>query len=176
MSTNKKPVPVVDRRTQQAVEAFEKALKLLHKRDYEKAAEQLDALMQDFPEEREVLERVRSYRALCTRALAEARKSAFKPKGFEEIVKYGVYLHNRGEFQEALKFLRQAEELHPRNEHVQYCLAATAARAGDTPAALKALRTAIQASPANRALAKSDSDFDPIRSHPGFQAVKEVIV
>ena len=167
MSTNKKPVPVVDRRTQQAVEAFEKALKLLHKRDYEKAAEVLDSLIEDFPEERDVLERARAYRALCARALAE-RKSAFKPKGFEEIVKYGVYLHNRGEFEEALKFLRQAEEIHPRNEHVLYCLAATAARAGDTAAALKALRTAIQASPGNRALAKSDSDFDPIRNDDEF--------
>ena len=44
--SGKKPVPVVDRRTQQAVEAFEKALKTLHKRDYEKAEEQLAALGQ----------------------------------------------------------------------------------------------------------------------------------
>jgi tetratricopeptide (TPR) repeat protein len=169
MNSNKKPgTMVLDRRTQQAVEAFEKALKVLHKRDYEKAAEQLDALIEGFPEERDVLERARAYRALCTRALAEAKKAAFKPKGFDEIVKYGVYLHNRGEFEEALKFLRQAEEIHPRNEHVLYCLAATASRAGDTSAALKALRTAIQASPANRALAKSDSDFDPIRDDDEF--------
>ena len=95
-------------------------------------------------------------------------KPAFKPKGFEEIVKYGVYLHNRGEFEEALKFLRQAEEIHPRHEHVLYCLAATAARAGDTAAALKALRTAIQASAGNRALAKGDADFDPIRDEDEF--------
>jgi Tfp pilus assembly protein PilF len=168
MSANKKPVPVLDRRTQQAVEAFEKALRTLHKRDYEKAAEQLDALIEDFPEEREVLERARAYRTLCTRALAESKKSAFKPKGFDETVKYGVYLHNRGEFEEALKFLRQAEEMHPKNEHVLYCLAATASRAGDTAASLKALRAAIQASAGNRALAKSDSDFDPIRDEDEF--------
>ena len=56
----------------------------------------------------------------------------------------------------------------PLLEHVLYCLAATAARAGDTASALKALRSAIAASPANRAQARSDSDFDPIREDEEF--------
>ena len=111
-------------------------------------------------------ERARTYKALCDRSLE--RRPSFKPKGFEELLNYGVYLHNRGEFEQALKFLRQAEELSPKNEHVLYCLAATAARAGDTAAALKALESAIVASAGNRALAKSDSDFDPIRDEDAF--------
>jgi tetratricopeptide (TPR) repeat protein len=166
--SGKKPVPVVDRRTQQAVEAFEKAVKTLHKRDYEKAEEQLTALIATFPEERDVVERARSYQALCVRALGESKRAAYKPKGFDETVRYAVYLHNRGEFEQALKFLRQAEEMNPKNEHVLYILAATAARAGDTAAALTALESAIAASPGNRALAKSDSDFDPIRDEDAF--------
>ena len=63
-----------------------------------------------------MLERARSYRALCERALD--KRPAYKPKGFDEMLHYGVYLHNRGEFEEALKFLRQAAEMHPQNEHV----------------------------------------------------------
>ena len=160
--------PVVDRRQSAALEAFEKGLRALGKKDYERAGEIFQELIDSYPEERDLLERTRAYRAVCERAQAESKRSPFKPKTFDEMVNYGVYLHNRGEFEEALKFLRQAEEVHPRNEHVQYCLAATAARAGDTPAALKALRTAIQASPSNRALAKSDSDFDPIRNDDEF--------
>ena len=86
-----------------------------------------------------MLERARAYRP-PVRAGPASKRPAFKPKGFDELLNHGVYLHNRGEFEEALKFLRQAAEIHPQNEHVLYCLAATAARAGDTAAALKALR------------------------------------
>src|SRR5438552_17502471 len=164
--TAKKPTPVVDRRSQQAIDTFEKAMKAMGKHDYERAREHFDTLLAGFPEERDLLERARSYRAVCERALE--KRPTFRPKTFDEMLHHGVYLHNRGEYEEALKALRQAAEIHPKNEHVLYCLAATAARAGDTTSALKALRSAVAASPANRAQARSDSDFDPIREDEEF--------
>src|SRR5574341_1918430 len=139
MST-KKPA---ERRSNAALEAFEKALKALGRKDYERARETFADLITTHPDERELLERARAYHAVCERAMAEARRTPFKPKTFEDLLQYGVYLHNRGEFEEALRCLRQAVEMHPKNEHALYCLAATAARAGDTPSALKALRSAI---------------------------------
>ena len=54
MST-KKPVPTVERRTQQALDAFEKAMKALGKHDYERARELLDAVIEAYPEERDLL-------------------------------------------------------------------------------------------------------------------------
>ena len=150
----KKPAAVTDRRSQQALDLFERAAKALGKHDWERA--------------RDLLERARAYRAVCERALLEAKKTPFRPKGFEDLLNHGVFLHNRGEFEEALKVLRQAAEIHPKNEHVLYCLAATSARAGDSAAALKALRSAIAVSPANRAQARGDSDFDPIREDEEF--------
>jgi Flp pilus assembly protein TadD len=87
------------------------------------------------------------------------------------MLNHGVFLHNRGEYEEALRVLKQAAEIHPRNEHVLYCLAATAARTGDTATALKALRSAIAASPASRAQARSDSDFDLLRDDEEFIAL-----
>jgi tetratricopeptide (TPR) repeat protein len=167
MST-KKPAGPVERRTQQAIEAFERGIKAVGKRDFEKALSTFDELIEAYPEERDVVERARAYRTLAERSLTEAKRTSFRPKGFEDLVNHGVFLHNRGEYEEALKFLRQAAEIHPRNEHVLYCLAATAARAGDTPAALKALRSAIGLSPDNRAQARVDSDFDPIRDEDEF--------
>jgi tetratricopeptide (TPR) repeat protein len=160
--------PVVERRQSAALEAFEKGLRALGKKDYERAGEIFQELIDSYPEERDLLERTRAYRAVCERAQAESKRSPFKPKTFDEMVNYGVYLHNRGEFEEALKHLRQAVELHPKNEHGLYCLAATAARAGDTPSALKALRSAIAVGPSNRAQARTDPDFDPIRDDEGF--------
>ncbi len=165
--SGKKAGPM-DRRTSPAIDAFERALKALGKREFEKARDQFSALLSAYPEERELLERARTYVAVCERALAESRRSSFRPKSFEDLLAYGVYLHNRGEFDEALKALRQATEIHPKNEHALYCLAATAARAGDAGAAKKALRSAIAASSASRAQARSDSDFDSLRDDEEF--------
>jgi tetratricopeptide (TPR) repeat protein len=164
----KKPAAVTDRRSQQALDLFERAAKALGKHDWEKARDLLDSLIESQPDQRDLLERARAYRAVCERALLEAKKTPFRPKGFEDLLNHGVFLHNRGEFEEALKVLRQAAEIHPKNEHVLYCLAATSARAGDSAAALKALRSAIAVSPANRAQARGDSDFDPIREDEEF--------
>jgi tetratricopeptide (TPR) repeat protein len=169
MSDRKGSTAVADRRSSQALEIFERAVKAVGKKDFERALDLLETLIESHPEERDLLERARSYRLVCQRALE--KRPAFRPKGFEDLLNYGVFLHNRGEFPEALKYLQQAAEIHPRNEHVMYCLAATSARAGEAAAALKALRTAIAVNPANRAQARSDADFDPIRDDPEFIAL-----
>ncbi len=166
--SEKKAAAVVDRRHGQALEMFEKAVKALGRKDFERAADLLDELMASHSDERDLLERARSYRAFCGRALG---KRPPRPKSFEDLLNHGVYLHNRGEFAEAIKVLHQAAEIHPRNEHVLYCLAAAAARAGDAAAALKALKSAISVSPANRAQARRDSDFDAIRELAEFVAL-----
>jgi tetratricopeptide (TPR) repeat protein len=159
--------PVVDKRTSQALEAFERAVKALGKKDFERAQELLDALIESYPEERDLLERARSYRAICQRGLEKRPR----PKTFEDFLNQGVYLLNRGEYKEALKALQHASEIHPKNEHVLYCLAAAQARTGDRSAALKALRSAIHANPANKAQARADADFDPLREDSDFVAL-----
>jgi len=164
--SGKKTTGVAARRSIHALELFEKAMKALGKREYDKARDHLETLLASHAEEREVLERARTYLAICERALE--KRPAFRPKGFEDLLNFGVYLHNRGEFDEALKHLHQAAEIHPRNEHVLYCVAAAAARSGDTAAAIKALRSAIGVNPETRAQARNDSDFDPIREEDEF--------
>jgi tetratricopeptide (TPR) repeat protein len=166
--SEKKAAAVVDRRHGHALDMFEKAVKALGRKDFERASELLGELIASHPDERDLIERARSYLAFCERALGKRHP---KPKSFEDLLNYGVYLHNRGEFAEAIKVLHQAAEIHPRNEHVLYCLAAASARAGDIAAALKALKSAIAVSPANRAQARRDSDFDEIRDLAEFTAL-----
>jgi tetratricopeptide (TPR) repeat protein len=165
----KRSASALDRRSAQALDLFEKAVRALGKKDYGRAGDLLDELLETYPEERDILERARAYRAVVERG--SGKKASFRPKSFEELLNYGVFLHNKGEFEEALKFLSQAAEIHPRNENVLYCMAAAAARAGETPMALKALRSAIVVNSANRAQARSDSDFDPIREDEEFAAL-----
>jgi tetratricopeptide (TPR) repeat protein len=166
MSPKKATPPVTARRSAQAIDLFERAVKAVGKHDYDKGKEVLQTLIANHAEERDILERARAYLALCERALE--KKPSFRPKTFEDLLSYGVYLHNRGEFQDALKCLQQAADIHPKNEHVLYCVAAAAARSGDSAVAMKALRSAIVANPASRAQARSDSDFDPIREDDEF--------
>jgi len=170
MST-KKAVSTLEKKTQRALDLFEGGMKALGKRDYKKALALFNEVVADHAEAADVVERARSYHTLCERALFEAKRPAFRPKGFEDLLNHGVFLHNRGDYAEALRLLKQAAEIHPRNEHVLYCLAATASRVGDLATALKALRSAIAANPASRAQARTDADFDPIRHHDEFVAI-----
>ena len=160
------PAPVVDKRYQQALETFERAVKALGRKDFDRSRDLLDGLIEDYPDQQELVERARAYKAVCDRARRPAR-----PKTFEELLNYGVVLHNRGDFQHAVKYLQQALDIHPRNEGALYCLAAAQSRAGDTPAALKALKSAIHANPASRAQARRDADFEPLREAAAFQAL-----
>ena len=67
-----------------------------------------------------------------------------------------------------MKALTQAAAIHPRNEHVLYCLAATQAQTGDTAAAMKALKSAIAANGESKAQARLDPDFEPLRDEDEF--------
>jgi tetratricopeptide (TPR) repeat protein len=152
------------------LDLFERAVKAFGKKDFERAGELFDKLVEVHPSEQDLVERARVYRVSCQRHRAEGRRAP-RPRTFEDLLNHGVFLHNRGEYGPALSALKQAAEIHPRNEHVLYCLAATQARAGDTPAALKALRSAIAVSPANRALARQDPDFESLRRDSEFVAL-----
>jgi tetratricopeptide (TPR) repeat protein len=167
--SNRKTAPAVGRRSQPALDVFEKAMKALAKRDYEKARDHFEQIASSYPEEHDVLERARTYRAMCDRALD--KKGGPKPKTAEELVHQGVYLHNRGDYDDALKLLRQAADLSPKSEDVQYCLAATSARAGDEAAALKSLRAAVSLKAETRAQARTDPDFESLREEQDFQDI-----
>lgn len=160
------PVPVAHRRYRQAVDMFERGVKALGRKDLDRARELFDELLEGHADERELAERARTYRAMCDRPRRPAR-----PRTFEELLNYGVILHNRGDFTLAVRYFQLALEIHPRNESALYCLAAAQARAGDTPSALKTLRSAIHANPASRAQARRDDDFAPLRAAAEFKAL-----
>jgi len=167
MARKATPAPVGDRRYQQAMERFEKALKAFGRKDFERAGALLDSLIADHEDHLDLVERARAYRAMCDRAKGRPPR----PRSFEELLNYGVVLHNRGEYEGAIRYLRQAVEKHPRNENALYCLAAAQSRAGEVGAALKTLRSAIHANPASRTQARQDADFQPLRGEGEFQAL-----
>jgi tetratricopeptide (TPR) repeat protein len=166
MPKKARAAPVVDRRYQHAVDLFQRAIKALGRKDLDRARDLFDELLASHGDQRELVERAHAYRAMCDKPKRPAR-----PKTFEELLNYGVVLHNRGDFAQAVRYLQQALDIHPRSESALYCLAAAQARAGDAPAALRALRSAIHANPASRAQARRDDDFAPLRAAAEFRAL-----
>ena len=153
------------RQTTPGIEAFERAVKAFGKKELDKAKGLFDEVLASYPDERDLTDRARAYRAICERA---EKKAPFKPKNFDEWLHQGVYLHNRGEYDEALRSFEQAAEIHPRSDHALYCIAAVQARRGDEAASVKALQSAVKIDPANRAQARLDPDFDDLRESDAF--------
>jgi tetratricopeptide (TPR) repeat protein len=153
-------------RYNKGVEAFERAVKTLHKGEFDKARGHFETVLSGFPEERELADRAHSFIAICDRK-SQANQN-YTPKGFESTVTYGVFLHNKGDYQSAVHSLEKAVEMDPRNDHAHYCLAASYARSGDARGATRHLKRAISTDPYNRVLARSDADFDSLRNDPAL--------
>ena len=150
-----------------AVDGLEKAIKALYKGDAERAKEQLDQLVDSYPDEKDLLERVDSYLKICARRLAPQHR----PNSAEEMVNYGVMYLNEGDAEEAIKHLSEAIALEPTSSHVQYCLAAAHALSGDAQASAKYLQQAIDSDPTSRFHARGDEDFNSVRREAAVAAL-----
>ena len=155
----KKAGRAMSERYQKALEILERALKALYKGDPGKAKEHLEKLQENYPEEREIMDRVHSYLLVCEKQLSPQRR----PKNAEEMVNAGVMSLNEGEAAQAVKHLSKALDLEPKSAHIHYCLAAAHARSGDASTTAKHLKQAISADPSSRFHAKTDDDFAGVR-------------
>ncbi len=154
-------------RYQKAVEAFEKAIKVLHKGDANRAQEQFTAILEAYPEEIEIADRARIYLTVCGRHLAPARR----PKTVEDTVNFALMRHNEGDYPQAIKYLAKALEQEPKNDYIHYYLAAALARSGDAQATARHLKQAASSDPVSLVQAKADADFAAVRSSPEVEAV-----
>jgi hypothetical protein len=107
-----------------------------------------------------------------TSILALGGKSgrAYEPVGWEVWAPLNA-LYEAGEYAEAADRGRVLIEAHPQYAGLFYNLACCESLAGRPADAVEHLRHAIDLSEDCRALAKSDSDFDPIRDEPAFKEV-----
>lgn len=76
----------------------------------------------------------------------------------------------------AIRALERAQEIAPGEAIVHYNLACYWSLAGKKQRALEYLSRAIKIRPQYRDLIGDESDFDPIRSDPDFQALTSIIV
>jgi tetratricopeptide (TPR) repeat protein len=162
-----KPVPLPsgppDAKVQ--LQAFERAIQLLHQRNYGDA-------MTWFEKARlgprlDVTSRAAAHVRICERRLAAAPE----PKSVEERYNYAVALMNLRNLAPARRHLEIALEMEPRADHVHYAMAVFRALSGDASGAYDSLKRAIELQPQNRMVARQDSDFDALGKQPRFSAL-----
>lgn len=107
-----------------------------------------------------------------TRVLAVGAKrgEAFVPSTWERSAPAFPYFAS-GEYEQAAEILEQALAEHPDDPAVLYNLACAESKSGRTAEALEHLRASVGQGERFRDLARTDTDFDPIRDEPEFQAI-----
>jgi outer membrane protein assembly factor BamD (BamD/ComL family) len=145
---------------------YERGLDALQRHDYAGAAQLLKSVLQQYPEEKELHERVRLYLNICER---HASPHEAGPQTIEERLYASTLAINGGKYDQAIAHLRLVRDEDPDNDHALYMLAVAHAQRGEHAEAIAHLERAIALNPENRGLAKRDPDLEPLRGHESFR-------
>ena len=164
----KKTAPVRTANLDKAIKDYEDALKLFAKKEFSKAATLFEAVIRDYPIEREVGDRSRIYLTVCR---ARTATTTVKPKTAEDFYLHGVVASNEGRLEEAADFFDKMVQMDSRSDKGHYALAAVSSLRNDRPGAVASLSRAIEINPRNKVQALNDTDFDPLREDAEFMAL-----
>jgi len=153
---------------EKALAAYSQAMKAFNKKDYGKAEESLKQILENFPEEKELADRIRLYVKLCENSRTEEPVSL---KSFDDYYQYSVIKINLGEYDEALKLLSKAQEMDPKSAKIDYMLANTYCLMGNEEECLNSLGKSFEKDPYFKVLAQNEEDFETIRDNDGFKAI-----
>lgn len=155
----------------EAVAVYERGVDALQRHDYATATMLLESVLRQFPEEKELHERVRLYLNICRRQAARPQSAA--PQTIEERLFASTIAINGGRYDEAISHLHLVRDEDPDNDHALYMLAVAHAQRGEHREAVAHLERAIAVNPENRGLARNDPDLEPLRADESFRAALE---
>jgi tetratricopeptide (TPR) repeat protein len=150
----------------EAVALYERGVDALQRHDYSGASRLLKSVLDQYPEEKELHERVRLYLNVCERHAAPPESG---PRTIDERLYASTLAINGGKYDQAISHLRLVRDEDPDNDHALYMLAVAHAQRGEHAEALAHLERAIALNPENRGLAKRDPDLEPLRGHESFR-------
>ena len=154
----------------EAVAIYEKGLQALQRHAYAEATELLSSVLRQYPEEKELHERVRLYLNICQRQAIQREAS---PQTIDERLYAATLAINGGQYDQAIAHLRLVRDEDPDNDHAIYMLAVAHAQRHEHAEAVAHLERAIALNPENRALARNDPDLEPLRGDEAFRAALE---
>jgi len=149
---------------------YERGLEALQRHAYAEATSLLESVLRQYPEEKELHERVRLYLNICARQ-ATHREAA--PQTVDERLYAATLAINGGQYDQAIAHLRLVRDEDPDNDHALYMLAVAHAQRNEHAEAVAHLERAIALNPENRALARTDPDLEPLRADEAFRAALE---
>jgi tetratricopeptide (TPR) repeat protein len=153
-----------------AVVLYERALEALQRHEYASAANLLESVLRQYPEEKELHERVRLYLNVCQR---QATQREIAPQTIDERLYAATLAINGEKYDQAIGHLRLVRDEDPDNDHALYMLAVAHAQRDEHAEAVAHLERAIALNPENRALARHDPDLEPLRDDEAFRAALE---
>jgi tetratricopeptide (TPR) repeat protein len=154
----------------EAVALYERGLEALQRHAYPQAIRLLESVLAQYPDERDLHERVRLYLNICQRQAAQ-REAA--PQTIDERLYAATLSINGGQYDQAIAHLRLVRDEDPDNDHAIYMLAVAHAQRDEHAEAVAHLERAIALNPENRALARNDPDLEPLRGDDAFRAALE---
>jgi tetratricopeptide (TPR) repeat protein len=154
----------------EAVALYERGLEALQRHDYRQAMELLESVLRQYPEEKELHERVRLYLNVCQR---QATQREATPQTVDERLYAATLSINGGQYDQAIAHLRLVRDEDPDNDHALYMLAVAHAQRDEHAEAVAHLERAIALNPENRALARNDPDLEPLHDDEAFRAALE---
>ena len=149
---------------------YERGLEALQRHDYAAAQRLLESVLRQYPDEKELHERVRFYLNICARQ-AKPREDA--PQTIDERLYASTLAINGGRYDEAIAHLRLVRDEDPDNDHALYMLAVAHAQRGELAEAVAHLERAIALNIENRGLARTDPDLEPLRQDDAFRTALE---
>jgi len=150
----------------QAVKAFEQALRLFNRHDYNAAKEAFDSLLSKFSEQADIVAPARTYMAICDQRMA---RTPAVPRNPDALYDQGVVQLNKGNLSEAVGLFEKALKVEPRADYIWYSISAAYARMHQSFKSLDALRRAISIRSVHRSHARRDPDFASLHTSEEFQ-------
>src|SRR3954470_16835107 len=130
----------------EAVAVYERGLEALQRHAYSEAANLLESVLRQYPEEKELHERVRLYLNICQRQ-ATQREAA--PQTIDERLYAATLAINGGQYDQAIAHLRLVRDEDPDNDHALYMLAVAHAQRDEHAEAVAPPEPAIALHPEN---------------------------
>jgi tetratricopeptide (TPR) repeat protein len=152
----------------EASKHFDEGVQLLYGKNLKKARESFQNVVDNYSEEREMVDRAKMYIKICDGG--RSRRDHVLESA-EEYFTRATLRFNEGDLDGAIQDHQEALHISPKADYVYFSLAGIYAIKGDADQAVKILEKAIKLNPENRKLAFQDDDFGDLLDNPDFMAL-----
>lgn len=152
------------------MQAYERGLQALQQHRFADAVEAFQAVLDQYPEEKELHERARLYLNVCLRQL---RPPDPTPQNADERVYAATLAINDNRYDDGVAELEAVLREFPNHDYARYMLGVAEAFRGNSSVAINHLRRSFELNGENLVQARRDPDLERLRQDEGFRQLLE---